>query len=133
MPERALRPCQHHGCPGLTRQKYCEKHVAQHEAQAKEERRAYDKERKAAGRDDYDARWQQLRAAYLVTHPLCEPCRKDGRVVAATLVHHVNPIKEGGRRLDPENLMSCCNACHEAFHKKDRWKRRTYGQPKEGV
>jgi 5-methylcytosine-specific restriction protein A len=126
MPERALRPCQHHGCPGLTRQKYCEKHIEEHTLLDKEKKAHDDHERWVSSRKYYNAQWNNLRKVYLATHPICEPCRKNGKVVPATLVHHVLPIKEGGARLDSENLMSCCSACHEAIHGKDRWKRRTY-------
>jgi len=75
---------------------------------------------------DYDARWQRLRAVYLASHPICESCVKESRVVPAVLVHHIVPIKEGGARLYQSNCMSLCNACHEAIHGKDRWMRRTY-------
>jgi 5-methylcytosine-specific restriction endonuclease McrA len=31
-------------------------------------------------------------------------------------VHHITPLKQGGARLDPSNLMSLCNSCHNRVH-----------------
>jgi len=122
MPERALRPCAQHGCPGLTRAKYCPLHS---EIEQQEEKQ-YARERGGAAQRGYDSVWQLLRLTYLQQHPLCELCQQDGLIVPAILVHHIIPIKDGGARLDPSNLKSCCQPCHEAIHGKGRWKRRTY-------
>ena len=45
---------------------------------------------------------------------LCERCKP--RTVAAQLAHHINPVTEGGAKLDPENLEACCFPCHESLH-----------------
>lgn len=59
------------------------------------------------------AAWQRLRLAKLSAEPLCEPCGKLGRVVAALHVDHVRAIAAGG---DPfpsfDGLMSMCPSCH---------------------
>lgn len=34
-------------------------------------------------------RWRNLRNAYLMEHPLCERCEKEGRITPATDVHHI--------------------------------------------
>jgi len=122
MPERAMHPCAYHGCPGLTRSKYCPLHKA-HEQQ---EEKQYARERGGAAQRGYDSVWQLLRLTYLHQHPICEQCQQNGLIVPAVLVHHIVPIKDGGARLDPSNLRSLCQSCHEAIHGKDRWKRRTY-------
>lgn len=122
MPDRALHPCSYNGCPGLTRSRYCPLHKA-HEQQ---EEKRYDRERGGAAKQGYDSTWQLLRLTYLQQQPACEKCLQAGRVTAATLVHHIVPIKDGGARLDPSNLLALCNDCHEEIHGPDRWKRRTY-------
>jgi 5-methylcytosine-specific restriction protein A len=68
-------------------------------------------------------RWRDLRLNYLANHPICECCKKAGRIRAATDVHHVNEIsnattKEGMQRLgfDENNLMAICKECHYQIH-----------------
>ncbi|WP_415867942.1 HNH endonuclease [Burkholderia ubonensis] len=56
--------------------------------------------------------WQQCRAAYLRSHPLCAHCLARGLTVAARVVDHVVPVKDGGARLDWVNLQSLCVSCH---------------------
>ncbi len=69
-------------------------------------------------------RWQKLRKSKLSRNPVCEECwEKEGRVSAATEVHHVVPVEtaltfSGKERLmfDPTNLRALCHACHVAAH-----------------
>jgi 5-methylcytosine-specific restriction protein A len=122
MPDHALRPCAQHGCPGLTRQRYC----PLHEANEQQEEKQYARERGGTAKRGYDSVWQLLRLTYLQQHPLCEQCQADGLIVPAVLVHHIVPIKDGGARLATSNLRALCQPHHEAIHGKDRWKRRTY-------
>lgn len=58
--------------------------------------------------------------------PLCEMCMKEGRYTAATLVHHIQPLAEGGSNA-LTNLMSLCDSCHGRLHAErgDRWHNRT--------
>lgn len=67
--------------------------------------------------------WMRLRNAYIGKHPLCERCEAEGRVTAATEVHHRTPVEHGltaddKRRLayNPTNLQSLCHACHLKAH-----------------
>ena len=59
------------------------------------------------------AQWQKVRAIKLQTDPLCEKCKSMGRIIGASEVHHIKPI-----RTHPElcyvieNLMSLCVPCH---------------------
>ena len=61
-------------------------------------------------------RWLKLRQIKLNHSPLCEQCLKEGRTTAATLVHHIKPIEEGGAMYDYSNLMSLCSECHNKIH-----------------
>nr|DAN74207.1 MAG TPA: HNH endonuclease [Caudoviricetes sp.] len=67
--------------------------------------------------------WVKLRRQKLSMQPLCERCQKEGKVTAATEVHHIVPVecglsREEKRRLmyNPSNLMSLCHACHVKTH-----------------
>lgn len=57
--------------------------------------------------------WQRLRRAKLSASPLCEPCERRGRVVAANTVDHVTSIMSGGDPFPPlSGLRSMCHSCH---------------------
>ena len=111
MPWRPKTPCRRPGCgalvdpPGL-----CDEHRHQ-------EQRTYNAERKA--RNDatdafyHTARWQRHRSSVLRAEPLCRHCAAKGRVVAAVLVDHIEPVKQGGDMWDSANLQPLCNLCHE--------------------
>ncbi len=113
MPSKPLHSCNYHGCPALTKERYCEAHKKQTEAQ-------YEKGRGNSGERGYDARWQKIRLMKLARDPLCEQCLFMGRDEAAVMVHHRdrNPHNNGW-----DNLESLCNPCHDAEHQKERWKR----------
>jgi 5-methylcytosine-specific restriction protein A len=89
----------------------------------------HDRLRGNSGERGYDSLWRKVRNRKLSKSPLCERCLKVGnRDTAATLVHHIKPISEGGDRLAMNNLMSCCVPCHEEIHKDDRFgRKRTQG------
>jgi len=105
--------CSEPGCPTIVRRGYCSVHE-----------RAADHRRGSAQQRGYDARWRALSAAFRRQHPLCgerhdgtmdtvnSRCARDGRTTAAECVDHVIPIRDGGARFDPRNLMSACLACN---------------------
>lgn len=71
----------------------------------------------------HTARWLRLRQWKLTEHPLCQRCREEGRLSAATEVHHVVPVETGttarekeSLMFDPHNLRSLCHACHVRTH-----------------
>ena len=65
----------------------------------------------------YDARWARLRRWYLTRHPVCERCEAQGRTAAATMVHHMRPVRYWpGLRLAVANLQALCTQCHAATH-----------------
>lgn len=84
-----------------------------------------------------DKRWRKMRRQKLSETPLCERCTKEGRVRAATEVHHIVPIESAigeaeKTRLayDFSNLQSLCRECHTKTHtemgsrNRDFWKKR---------
>lgn len=56
--------------------------------------------------------WRKVRRLKLKQDPLCEDCKKQGRITPARLVDHIHEIKDGGARLDLKNMRSQCYKCH---------------------
>lgn len=111
MPRAAKSPCRHQGCRALLdRPGFCDQH-----------RRQAFKVQKLKVTDDYKERnrfyqrkeWKAVRSLQLQLEPLCRHCRKQGKLVAASVVDHIKPITEGGAELDLNNLQSLCKPCHE--------------------
>ncbi len=61
----------------------------------------------------YDSTWCKLRKQHLAREPLCRMCLAEGKLVEATEVDHIVPVKIApDRRLDPTNLQSLDKSCH---------------------
>lgn len=76
-------------------------------------------------------RWQTLRKQKLSSNPLCQDCQAEGKVMAASEVHHIIPcesaksVREMERLMfDYNNLRSLCHDCHVLTHKNMRSKRK---------
>jgi 5-methylcytosine-specific restriction endonuclease McrA len=66
-------------------------------------------------------RWKELRARFLRKNPLCARCQGEGRVSAATLVHHMlERLKHPELAFEWNNLEGLCAACHNRHHKAKR-------------
>lgn len=68
-------------------------------------------------------KWLRLRREVLTRHPLCQRCEAEGKLTAATEVHHVRPVEEAityadkqQRMYDPHNLRALCHDCHVRTH-----------------
>lgn len=68
-------------------------------------------------------RWRELRAAKLQANPLCEQHLKEGKIVAASVVHHIVEVESGRDDAECErlafawsNLQSLCRECHAKIH-----------------
>ena len=109
MPCSAPTPCRYPGCGAVVNQPgYCLAHQPLIHRDYGRARRGFDAE---VG--FYQSRqWREVRAAYLREHPLCVACAARSVVVAARVVDHVQPIKDGGERFDATNLQSLCVPCH---------------------
>jgi len=114
MPITPNRPCLR--CPTLTRETFCPACKVKEDAKKKERWRDQDKHRPNAYRRGYDSTWTKARKMYLRRNPLCERCKEIGKIVVASLVHHIKPL-DGNQelRLDSENLMALCRDCHEVI------------------
>ena len=61
-------------------QKYCDEHIGLHP-----------EENRSASARGYGSRWRRLSKAFLLAHPLCVECAREGRYVKATVVDHIVP------------------------------------------
>ncbi|MER2622468.1 MAG: HNH endonuclease [Accumulibacter sp.] len=124
MPRRAPTPCRHPGCGALlTTPGYCDAHRSGQHRDYGRARRGFDTELGFY----QSAAWRALRAACLRAHPLCRLCKSRGLLVAATVVDHIVPIKDGGARYDERNTQCLCVICHNAKSAKERANRRATG------
>jgi 5-methylcytosine-specific restriction protein A len=76
-------------------------------------KREYDRFRGSSTQRGYNYQWQQARAMFLVEHPLCVDCEKEGRVSPATEVDHIIPHR-GDKSLfwKADNLQGLCKRHH---------------------
>jgi len=104
MPTPFSKPCQHAGCHNyaLSGQRFCKEHLNDRW-----------QKRKGSTERGYNYRWQQFRDSFLKAHPLCEECKRNGKVTPATDVDHIVPHK-GNKNIfwDENNLQALCHACH---------------------
>ena len=107
MPYRPKRPCSYPGCPNLTDGRYCPEHKKIMDAQ-------YDMRIRDKGAREFyiSHEWKKLRRNFLIEHPFCEECHRQGRLTKATVVDHIIPIRQGGPALDEGNLQALCASCH---------------------
>lgn len=67
----------------------------------------------------YGADWARVSKMVRTEQPLCVACKAQGRITAATEVHHIIPLQAAPeRRLERDNLVSVCRACHEELEAK---------------
>ena len=77
----------------------------------------------------HTARWTRLARTFLDSHPLCEECKRRGRIKAAECVDHIDPwpICED-YFFDTSNLQALCYKCNLEKGNRDKsriaeWKR----------
>ena len=78
--------------------------------------------------------WRKCRDALLKERGgLCEICLSKGLIEPAVHVHHKKPItpenlSNPSITLDHSNLMALCEECHQAQHRKRRWRCDAFGR-----
>ncbi len=112
MPMKALHLCSKPGCTTLTRERYCTKHREEYYTRYNRERT--DKQYTGFYKTD---EWRAVRAMALARDGYqCVMCKMKGIKKKADMVHHIIPIKKDwSKRLDLNNLMSLCDACHNGI------------------
>lgn len=119
MPRKPKRPCSYPNCPNLTYGRFCEEHT-------KLENKRYEKyDRDPMVKKRYGRAWKRIRDRYAATHPLCERCQQEGKLVPMAEVHHKLPLSEGGTH-NTDNLIALCKSCHSKIHAKsgERWNKK---------
>ena len=113
MPHSPRRPCRAQGCRNFCNpgDQYCEIHLAMYVKEDNEYYNRYKRDQEAQA--FYDSpQWRATRRRKLQEQPCCEECLRHGIITPATIVDHITPIKQGGARLDMNNLQSLCRSCH---------------------
>lgn len=110
MPTTPKRPCRYEGCRNLCEygHSYCKLHL---QKQMNDYNR-YNRDKEVQAFYTSKA-WKSTRMHKLRDQPLCEECLRQNRITPAVLVDHIIPIKNGGAKLDYNNLQSLCQVCHE--------------------
>lgn len=69
-------------------------------------------------------RWTQLSRAFRAEHPLCEECKRQGRLRPATCVDHKQPWPICGEQgfFDRNNLQALCDDCNNRKGNQDKRK-----------
>lgn len=68
--------------------------------------------------------WRKLRLHKLSMDPLCEVCKRAGRITIAVAVDHVIPIQDDpSQRLNYRNMQSICTPCHSSKTAREIWER----------
>lgn len=123
MPPKPKRPCNKPGCPNLTTGAYCGKHQAESDKRKSELNQYYDQhQRNQRSRAFYKSRaWQVARQRALARdNHVCQECWAKHHIItlADTVHHRVEISKDWSKRLQMDNLVSLCSACHNKRHSK---------------
>lgn len=72
-----------------------------------------DQWRGSASSRGYDGAWHKVRNVKVSMDPLCELCKREGKVTPVDEVHHIRPVADYPElRLVLENLVSLCKSHH---------------------
>ena len=79
----------------------------------RQQRAFADRQRGTRTERGYSNVWLKAAKAFLIAHPLCAECERQGKVTPATEVDHIVPHK-GDKKLfwDQNNWQSLCHECH---------------------
>lgn len=81
-----------------------------------EQKRQADRWRGSASDRGYNHRWQKARQTHLARSPLCIGCEAVGKIVAATVVDHVDPHHGDPEKFwDTSMWQSCCKWHHDSI------------------
>ena len=116
MPRKPKRPCSFPGCSKLVDGRYCE----EHKKLINQQYNRYSRDPETSKR--YGRLWRRIRYEYIKNHPLCEECKRKGKLTPTEEVHHIIPLAKGGTH-DDENLMALCKSCHSSITAQEggRW------------
>jgi 5-methylcytosine-specific restriction protein A len=131
MPTASPHPCMFPGCSVLIRARvgaWCEKHAPRTSVKSQH----YDSQRGTAAERGYTYAWRAARMQYLLRHPLCIECERDGRVRAATEVDHIMPHNgNAGLFWSENNWQSLCKSHHSAKTRREQFAKLASVQAKQ--
>ena len=82
-----------------------EERIAKARARAEQKRLLHEGNASERG---YDWAWAKVSKYVRTNEPICRHCQN----TAATMVDHIVPLKQGGARLELNNLQPLCRSCH---------------------
>lgn len=106
--------CSWPGCPEVieTGARFCPQHWSQHYSNQYRRRGGTTAER------GYGGRWQRIRKRVLARESLCRECMRQGYVVGAEVVHHIDGDT---RNVMWSNLEPLCKRCHDRLTMGELW------------
>ena len=110
MPFKPKKPCKYPGCNKLTDGRYCTEHLRLLMNEYNKHHR--NQQTQAVYISD---EWQRIREEHLISYPFCQVCKRYGRLIRASEVHHIVPLADGGSNKH-NNLLSVCHRCHMKLH-----------------
>lgn len=123
MANAPLKFCQKAGCHNFAvfHSAYCAEHTKQRDEHKAMLKNVADKFRKTAYERGYTREWSRAAKAWLIEHPWCAECLKNGEHTPATEVDHITPHK-GDKKLFWRfgNWQSLCHSCHSKKTAKER-------------
>ena len=116
MPSRPSSVCLN-GCRELAvkGRHYCESCAELVDKQNECRKQERDTRRPSSTQRGYDRDWQRLSKWVRAGEPICRMCKKN----VAQCVDHIQPLRQGGARLDVDNLQPLCYRCHAIKTRKD--------------
>ena len=76
--------------------------------------------------------WQRIRRQQLAAEPLCQRCKAEGRIVPATVVHHVEPHKGDWAKFISGPFESLCKQHHDVLAQREERRGHTIGSDIDG-
>jgi 5-methylcytosine-specific restriction enzyme A len=107
VPDLLKKRCGYPGCPGTTRDRYCDEHRPL-------ARRFYDRKRDTTAERGYDSDWERVAEhRRQLDCGLCRACLEEGLLTASPIVDHIIPLHvRPDWRLEIDNTQVLCHPCH---------------------
>lgn len=69
-------------------------------------------DRPRSRREYHTARWTRASRRFRDSHPLCERCRKNGKITPSEVTDHIVPVPIHGNFWDESNWQALCKQCN---------------------
>lgn len=70
----------------------------------------------------HTARWTRLSRTFRQAHPLCEECKRNGKITPAEVTDHIIPFPVCGKDgfFNEDNLQALCHNCNHEKGQRDK-------------